>query len=400
MMHLRTLRLSEFRRFVPTFELAGLAPGLNLITGPNEAGKSTLAAAVRAAFLERYRTSTVTDFAPHGVAGAKPTVEVEFHLDGRDYRLRKTFLNRARCELQVEGGERLEGEAAEEALARLLGFALPGRGQSRPEHAGVPGLLWIRQGDSGDRTPVQHAGTHVREALAKLSGEIANEESDRILTRVEAERGLLLDLRGKPRGAYRETEEALSQARTEVVRLREARAALEATVDRLAILRRSHADDEREKPWLVFEEQAAHARAREQAASQEKAQLDSLLRERRQTDEQIALLLEQVRRDHQDDEELVELTAARTRAAEDAEVAHKRLRALIEFAVGEGWHVKRTPGGHLKFTKAGCAAIYTSSTASDHRAELNARAQIRRAEREARMAPAGGRGDCEGCGHG
>ncbi len=32
---------------------------------------------------------------------------------------------------------------------------------------------------------------------------------------------------------------------------------------------------------------------------------------------------------------------------------HKRLRALIEFAVGEGWHVKRTPGGHLKFTKAG-----------------------------------------------
>ena len=41
---------------------------------------------------------------------------------------------------------------------------------------------------------------------------------------------------------------------------------------------------------------------------------------------------------------------------------HKRLRALIEFAVGEGWHVKRTPGGHLKFTKPGCAAIYTSST--------------------------------------
>ncbi|MEF2182565.1 hypothetical protein V3414_32485, partial [Pseudomonas aeruginosa] len=55
---------------------------------------------------------------------------------------------------------------------------------------------------------------------------------------------------------------------------------------------------------------------------------------------------------------------------------HKRLRALIEFAVGEGWHVKRTPGGHLKFTKAGGPAIYTSSTASDHRAELNARAQI------------------------
>lgn len=63
---------------------------------------------------------------------------------------------------------------------------------------------------------------------------------------------------------------------------------------------------------------------------------------------------------------------------------HKRLRSLIEFAVGEGWHVKRTQGGHLKFTKSGCAPIYTSSTASDHRASLNARTQIRRADRQGR----------------
>ena len=62
----------------------------------------------------------------------------------------------------------------------------------------------------------------------------------------------------------------------------------------------------------------------------------------------------------------------------------KRLRALIEVALGEGWHVVRTPGGHLKFTKSGCASIYTRSTASDHRAGLNARAQLRRADRQAR----------------
>ncbi len=61
---------------------------------------------------------------------------------------------------------------------------------------------------------------------------------------------------------------------------------------------------------------------------------------------------------------------------------HARLRALIEFALGEGWHVKRTRGGHLMFTKPGCAAIYTSSTASDHRASSNARAQLRRADRQ------------------
>jgi predicted RNA binding protein YcfA (HicA-like mRNA interferase family) len=67
---------------------------------------------------------------------------------------------------------------------------------------------------------------------------------------------------------------------------------------------------------------------------------------------------------------------------------HKRLRALIEFALGEGWKVVRTRGGHLLFTKPGCAPIYTSSTASDHRAERNALAQLRRANRRAQAAEA------------
>ncbi|CAD0358845.1 hypothetical protein JH302_17340 [Xanthomonas campestris] len=67
---------------------------------------------------------------------------------------------------------------------------------------------------------------------------------------------------------------------------------------------------------------------------------------------------------------------------------NKRLKTLIEFALAEGWHIQRTQGGHLKFTKVGCAPIYTSSTASDHRASLNARAQLRRAEREAEDAVA------------
>ena len=35
----------------------------------------------------------------------------------------------------------------------------------------------------------------------------------------------------------------------------------------------------------------------------------------------------------------------------------ERLRALIEFALGEGWRVVRTSGGHLKFTKQGCAKV-------------------------------------------
>lgn len=74
--------------------------------------------------------------------------------------------------------------------------------------------------------------------------------------------------------------------------------------------------------------------------------------------------------------------------AHDLARGHKRLRALIEFALGEGWTVVRTRGGHLLFTKQGCASIYTSSTASDHRAERNVRAELRRADRQAQASEA------------
>lgn len=60
---------------------------------------------------------------------------------------------------------------------------------------------------------------------------------------------------------------------------------------------------------------------------------------------------------------------------------HKRLLPLIEFALREGWKVHRTQGGHLKFVKPGLPPIFTSSTASDHRASQNAWARLRRAER-------------------
>lgn len=59
---------------------------------------------------------------------------------------------------------------------------------------------------------------------------------------------------------------------------------------------------------------------------------------------------------------------------------HKRLLPLIEYALGEGWEVIRTSDGHLKFTRPGLSPIFTCSTASDHRASLNARAMLRCAQ--------------------
>ena len=60
-MKISRIALEEFRKFRQPLSLDNLQDGLNLFVGPNEAGKSTIAAAIRAAFLERYSTSKVAE---------------------------------------------------------------------------------------------------------------------------------------------------------------------------------------------------------------------------------------------------------------------------------------------------------------------------------------------------
>ena len=49
-MKLTRIRLEQFKQFRKPIQITDLADGINLFTGPNEAGKSTIVAAVRAAF--------------------------------------------------------------------------------------------------------------------------------------------------------------------------------------------------------------------------------------------------------------------------------------------------------------------------------------------------------------
>lgn len=61
--------------------------------------------------------------------------------------------------------------------------------------------------------------------------------------------------------------------------------------------------------------------------------------------------------------------------------ARHGIRLLMDFALSDGWKVSRTQDGHIRFTKAGMPSIFTSPTPTDYRAELNAKAHLRRADR-------------------
>jgi len=325
-MKISRIALEEFRKFRQPLSLDGLQDGLNLFVGPNEAGKSTVAAAIRAAFLERYSTSKVADLAPRGESGARPSVELAFTHADHAYVLKKQFLSKARCELVVDdGAQRLDGEEAENALAGLLGFEMPGRGQSKPDLAGVPGLLWIRQGDGQNlHEAAGFAGSHLRDALTQLSGELASGDGDRLFDRVSAERAALLDARnGRPKGSYKDAEDALARALSERDECGQAMAQLNADVDRLAELRREHERAQAAQPWKDFEAKAVQARARLAALAKEREAFDGLQREQAQAAQTLALLQDQVRRDQQDEADYQALLR-------DARAAHAHVQAMQE----------------------------------------------------------------------
>ncbi|AOY62480.1 AAA family ATPase [Xanthomonas citri pv. glycines] len=317
-MKLKRLRIENFKRFRAPLELGDFADGLNLFVAPNEAGKSTVAEAVRAAFFERYKSSSVSGLRPWSDSSATPSVEIEFELGGKPARLSKAFLGKKRCQLSIDG-KVLDGVEAEDRLGELLGFSFAGRGGSSPEHMGIPGLLWIKQGTSHELAKaVSFASDHLRNALGDSLGELASTSGDNVIKAVESERNqLLTPLTESPRGAYAEAlkrrsalEDELEVLLTEIDSYRNA-------VDRLATLRRDHERDGEVKPWLTLREQLAQAQARLDDATglAEKRPAQELLL--KQATVQVVALRQQLQLMERDEEALT-LREAKLEAAQGA----------------------------------------------------------------------------------
>lgn len=273
-MKLTRIRIEQFRQFRQPLQITDLEPGINVYVGPNEAGKSSIVAALRAAFFERHRSSSVEDLRPWGDSAATPSVEVDFRFAGQDYRLTKSFLGRKRCELRI-GTSQLDGAAAEDRLAELLGFQYAGRGASGAEHWGIPGLLWVSQGTTQELKPaVDHATDHLRTALNSAFGEVTSSQGDQVLTQVEEARNeLLTPATGMPRGILQEALKRVAGLQAQLTTLDAEIAAYQHQVDALAQLRSDHAADAQEQPWLACRQ--SQAMAQEQLSAI--AQVESLL---------------------------------------------------------------------------------------------------------------------------
>lgn len=261
-MKLSRIRLEQFQQFRQPLEVNGLDEGINLFAGPNESGKSTLVRAIRAAFFERHRSTSLTELQPWGDSSAAPEVSLAFTWQGQAWQLEKRFLKRQRCDL-VAAGETLNGDEAEERLADLLGFQFPGRGASKAEHWGIPGLLWVEQGAGQEvRDAVGHAGEHLQSALAgslgEALGEVTSSSGDALMQQVERERSRLLTSTGRPSGELREAQQTCSTLQEDLAQLDEEVRRYQASVDRLGELKQQQEIDAA-RPWEAQQEKAGEA---------------------------------------------------------------------------------------------------------------------------------------------
>ncbi|NIY99861.1 AAA family ATPase, partial [Salipiger sp. HF18] len=135
-MRLRSIRLENVRRFTSPVLIEGITDGLNVLSEPNESGKSTLFDAIQALFFIPHgsKNREIASLRPH--AGGAPEVAVEIETDAGRFTVAKRWFSKPAA--TVHQGSRLvaQSDEAEAWLADLLGGA----------EGGPSGLIWVRQG--------------------------------------------------------------------------------------------------------------------------------------------------------------------------------------------------------------------------------------------------------------
>jgi len=180
-------------------------PSMQLIHGPNEAGKSTVMNAIHDALFVKARGNAGTRkrMRPHN--DSKPEIEVVFESGGNKYSLVKKFTGpNGTCELSITSldgrRENLAGDDAETKLAEILG-RLPQGG--RGETPGLWRLCWVHQGESGLNPAAQitpDARASLGQILRAQTGQAIGSAGDALfLKKIMNERDLMMRENGEPR---------------------------------------------------------------------------------------------------------------------------------------------------------------------------------------------------------
>lgn len=314
-------------------ELASMSPGINVISGPNECGKSSIVRALRASLFQRYGSghASIKALRPYGTMLA-PHVEVDFEVDGVAYQLEKRFLKKGMSRVRaLDGSLVLENDEADSWLFDRLGAREPAKKGVNFDDMGVWGLLWVQQDAYATDQPAQMMGEHVRGSLSRtigaLVGNVMGGEHGVALKRaIEDEHDRFWTAKTQ------EATDRLAAVRKRVSELEDAVSHLKRREDETTTLGDQLQERERERDALDAE--IAERRAALEVCEREAAEGDAL--ERRRDEAADAL------RDAEETRRLaVERDAARVASRSRLEQDETSLRTRVALA-------ERLRNGHLQ----------------------------------------------------
>jgi energy-coupling factor transporter ATP-binding protein EcfA2 len=211
-MKIRSIKLTNFRKFVGTVRVDEITDGVNVFVGENEVGKSTLLDAINGVIFEKAKSQTerVRSFR-HFLNGTVPEVELVFDLDGTRWTIVKRFGGQSgKAVLTGSDGRRFEDEAAESELRRLLQFETR-RGSGEP---GIWRTLWVTQGRAFGDLELDDAGRRTVQGCieAQVGFITGGERGRRVPVAIDNALAEILNTRG-PRGSFRDAKDFLRRSK-------------------------------------------------------------------------------------------------------------------------------------------------------------------------------------------
>ena len=242
-------------------------PSRNLIGGPNECGKSTLAeAAHRALFLRAKTGGGIHKEMVSTHMGGDPEVALTFEAAGVRWELEKRFAGtKGSMRLSGTGMTTLKDEEADAKLSEILKTESGGRANAS-QLAATWSHLWVWQGSSG-QDPADHASAHKDTLVQRLQKDgiaavMQSATDQRVREKIAASYDELFTATGKPKaGSKPELARAqLAEAESALLRTQEAAARLEQAVADHARAAKDIADADAVLPTLKEQRGATEAK--------------------------------------------------------------------------------------------------------------------------------------------
>jgi DNA repair exonuclease SbcCD ATPase subunit len=224
-------------------------PSRNLIGGPNESGKSTLAEAIHRALFLRAKTGGKTQKEMVSTRHlGDPEILLTFEAGGATWVIEKRFAGpKGSTRLTRSGSSPLKDDEAETQLSALLKSETASGGSAAKLLPTLWSHLWVWQGSSG-ADPSSHASDHKDTLVQRLQQDglaavMQSATDQRVRERIAADYYELFTATGKPKAGSKpelartylaEAETTLDRSRETAVRLEQAAAEHERATQEIA----------------------------------------------------------------------------------------------------------------------------------------------------------------------